>query len=182
MQADNGDMAHLDNFAILQGSFTAEDPTITFYHSMAFFKITLTLPDGEAMPDLSEGGYAEITLDVPTAQYLYMDLGTGEWIEDDDPWSKGILKVNVQGIDPEDTEVVGYMAVFPSDVSGRDIALKMEFVDGMGGSVAYTKTIAAKATRLIESGHYYTVTAQMEIPSVGNLDGGSITPLTPEEF
>jgi len=178
-QDGNGSTANLRNFAILIGSFSIENPSVTFSHTMAFFKFTLTLPAGETIPD---GGSATITLDVPTERYPAMNLATGEWLLGTDQWNQSILRVMVYNLDEEDTEVVGYMAVFPSDAGGRDIALTMEVSDGSGNSVTYGKTLAAKTPRLIESGHYYTITEQLTIPMVGNVEGSGIATLTPEEF
>ena len=178
-QDRNGSTANLRNFAILVGSFSTENPSVTFSHTMAFFKFTLTLPAGETIPT---GGSATITLDVPTERYPAMNLATGEWLLGTDPWSEGILRVMVYNLDEQDTEIVGYMAVFPSDAGGRDIALTMEVSNGSGSSVTYGKTLAAKTPRLIESGRYYTITEQLAIPVVENVEEGGIATLTPEEF
>ncbi len=178
-QQGSGDMGHLGNFAILYGAFTVQNPTISFRHTMAFFKFTLTLPDGEAIP---EGGRADITLDVPTARYPRMNLVDGSYYPLIDAWSTGILTIYLSELSAEDEELVAYMAVFPSDAGGRDIALRVEVSDGLGGTAVYGKTLAAKTPRLIEGGHYYTVTEQLGFLPLEDISSSDITDLTPEAF
>jgi hypothetical protein len=178
-QDGSGNVSNMNNFAILYGSFSFENPTIVFRHTMAFFKLTLTLPDGETIPD---GSSASIALDIPTSRYPFMNLATGEWLANNNPSGSGILRVMVNNLDSGDTEIVGYMAVFPSDVGGREIALTLEINDGNGNAETYTKMLTAKTPRLIESGKYYTITEQFSIPSLEDAEGGSIVTMTPEEF
>ncbi len=178
-QEGNNNTGHLGNFAILYGSFTPENTAINFRHTMAFFKFTLTLPDGETIP----AGSAEITLDVPTARYPRMNLTDGTYYPVYDEWSTGILRVTVGSIGSGAANVAGYMAVFPSDAGGRDLTLTLDVNDGQGSSTAYVKTLAAKTPRLVEAGKYYTVTEQMEFPPVPPLTpGGSVAPMTPQAF
>ncbi len=177
-QTGNGGMGHLDYFAILYGAFTPQSPTIYFRHTMAFFKFTLTLPEGEIFP---QDGSAEITLDVPTSRYPNMNLTDGSYYQPG-TWSTGILRVTVAELSATDESVVAYMAVPPSDAGGREIALKMEVSAPGSNSVAYGLKLAAKTPRLIEGGKYYTVTEQLELLPLENAEAGGIATLTPQEF